>query len=176
MSRFKKETTSWVRENIPVKPWVSKEAGVQPRRLHQQNFLVHNLLEKGFYRITLYIMYPKIRFNKFINSFQWDGKKIKRREEEGGEIYKNARSTLPKTCRKKLLEKTNWYKKRKRDTEDDGEKYLEDKERRVGGRKKIKKERINEQRMDDGNKVKAVMFKPYTTIPPRSHNTRESRV
>ena len=101
-------------------------------------------------------------------------RKIKRREEDGGEMYKNARSTLPKRCRKKLLEKTNWYKKRKRDSEDDGEKYLEDGERRGGGRKKIKKERINKQRMDDGNKVKAVMFVPYTTNSELAKQLREA--
>ena len=44
-------------------------------------------------------------------------RKMKRREEEGS-IYRSASSTMSQRCRKKVLEKTSWYKgKRKREDE-----------------------------------------------------------
>ena len=39
-------------------------------------------------------------------------RKIKRRKDDGQEFYRNAKSTLATRCRKKLLEKTSWYKEK----------------------------------------------------------------
>ena len=41
-------------------------------------------------------------------------RKIKRREDAREAFYRSARSTLPGRCKKKLTEKTNWYKRSKR--------------------------------------------------------------
>ena len=43
-------------------------------------------------------------------------RKIERRKKEGTPFYRSARSTLRQRCKKKIMEKTTWYKtKRKRE-------------------------------------------------------------
>ena len=55
-------------------------------------------------------------------------RKMKRREEEGRIYNRSARSTLSIRCRNKLLEKTSWYKaKRKREGEEMGERMEKEK-------------------------------------------------
>ena len=56
-------------------------------------------------------------------------RKIRRREEEG-RIYRSARSTLPIRCRKKLLEKTSWYKQKRKREEDEVDEIGEKKRRK----------------------------------------------
>ena len=58
-----------------------------------------------------------------------------------GRMYRSAKSTLPTRCRKKLTEKTSWYRKRKRmeDEEEDPE-GCSTEESRSGGKRKIEEE------------------------------------
>ena len=44
-------------------------------------------------------------------------RKIQRRKKEGSNFYRTANSTLAKRCKKKLTEKSTWYKRKR--TEDD---------------------------------------------------------
>ena len=46
-------------------------------------------------------------------------RKIKRRKEEGLDFYRSAKSTLAGRCRRKLLEKTTWYKTKRDDDEEE---------------------------------------------------------
>ena len=49
-------------------------------------------------------------------------RKVKRRQNDGTDFYRSAKTTLAIRCTKKLLEKVTWYKaKRKREDEDDEE-------------------------------------------------------
>ena len=97
-------------------------------------------------------------------------RKIERRKKEGTPFYRSARSTLRQRCKKKIMEKTTWYKtKRKR--EDDGDpqaakKHCVDKSRKgmqEGERKRVEHlgaEIEKQEEMHD--KTKAVMFVPFT--------------
>ena len=106
----------------------------------------------------------------FSGTLGWK-RKIKRREQEGTELYRSARSTLAGRCRKKLLEKVTWYKtKRKRDGDEETD------EQQHSPRKRMKRDapgQRDQQQPRDTNKtktntsemhkenVKAVMFVPY---------------
>ena len=81
-------------------------------------------------------------------------KKIVRRKKEGRPFYRSAPSTLAQRCRKKLLEKVTWYKKRKR--EDDAH-DLGPNKRMCGQEERSKAEMQAEQIKEQ---VKAVMFVP----------------
>ena len=97
-------------------------------------------------------------------------RKMKRREEEG-RIYRSARSTLSIRCRKKLLEKTSWYKaKRKREDEEMGERKK---------RKKLWKGKENNgEKREDPNqgKAKAVLFAPYTHHSTLARDLRQAEL
>ena len=97
-------------------------------------------------------------------------RKMKRREDEGA-IYRSAQSTLVQRCRKKLMEKTTWYKKRKR-----GEQEDEDKEKEIGVKpkrfKNMKEEKRNPKKQQE--KAKAVLFTPYTNHSELAKKLREA--
>ena len=82
-------------------------------------------------------------------------RRIRRRQEEGSELYRSAASSLQTRTRRKLTGKEDWYKKkpkkRKRDEFDDNE-------RRVV-RKKENEPEEDEERQD---RTISVMFVPYT--------------
>ena len=71
----------------------------------------------------------------------WKRKCI-RRERDGVGFYRSAKSTLGIRCKKKLTEKSSWYKtKRKRDDEDDEVDENEDENSKVlRKRKEVKKQ------------------------------------
>ena len=99
-------------------------------------------------------------------------RKVQRREREGRGYYRLGSSTLKDRTRKKLLEKTTWYRPKRRAEDADGE------EERYGQRMQMDRgggdaqgERIVRKMMkkfpkvkDDGKKsdIKAVMFVPFT--------------
>ena len=92
-------------------------------------------------------------------------RKILRRKTTG--MYRSAKSTLNLRCRKKLLEKTSWYKaKRKREEDDFG---LEDDRR---GKKLRKNDEVKEEKKE--KKVKAVLFVPYTCHSGLAKKLREA--
>jgi hypothetical protein len=110
-------------------------------------------------------------------------RKIKRREQEGTDFYRSARSTLAGRCRKKLLEKVTWYKtKRKREGEED-----ENKESQYSPSKRTRRDahgqREQSQPMDKTmaktnvmhkENVKAVMFVPFTVGSMLAKRMREA--
>jgi hypothetical protein len=110
-------------------------------------------------------------------------RKIKRREQEGTDFYRSARSTLAGRCRKKLLEKVTWYKtKRKREGEED-----ENKESQYSPSKRTRRDAHGQreqcQPMDKTmaktnvmhkENVKAVMFVPYTVGSMLAKRMREA--
>ena len=104
-------------------------------------------------------------------------RKLKRCETNNNAFYKSAASTLSQRYKKKLLEKTNWYRKRKRNEEEEMEEG--DKEKRLGnGRgKRIKREKIKEREMEVKSSQRpaaAVMFTPYTTNSALAKSMREA--
>jgi hypothetical protein len=95
-------------------------------------------------------------------------RKIARRLKEGKPFYRSASSTLAQRCKKKLLEKVTWYKKRKRDDDVDV----------VGPRKRMcgqdEKSRHAMQAEQKKEQVKAVMFVPYTVGSELAKRLREA--
>ena len=81
-------------------------------------------------------------------------RRVKRRVEEGSELYRSAASSLQTRARKKLTSKEDWYKgrrnKRKRDEFDQPE--------GVKKKKKKKEENIAENK----DRTVSVMFVPFT--------------
>ena len=80
----------------------------------------------------------------------WE-RRIQKRPEEGGRIYRSLASSLSTRTRTKLTRKVDWFKtrnKRKRDekTQDRGD----------------KRRRKNDEKQEDEVRVVAVMFIPYT--------------
>ena len=83
-------------------------------------------------------------------------RKIVRKKRKGDDFYRSAAMTLKPRLKKKLLERTNWYKDRKKDED-------EEKGRQSDGRHGCKGGRVRDDRKIKGrNKIKAVMFIPYT--------------
>ena len=64
---------------------------------------------------------------------------LKRSHQKEAAVYRNARSTLASRCKKKLIEKTGWYKKKqKRTEEEDRAEKGQDRKRSRGEKKKHK--------------------------------------
>lgn len=82
-------------------------------------------------------------------------RKCAKRRKDGMNFYRNAASTLKRRVKKKLLQKTTWYKQKKRNENEN-----ETKGKRTSEENKKEKEKGKE--IHGGSKVKAVMFVPQT--------------
>ena len=86
----------------------------------------------------------------------------RRKKENNGEFYRHGKNTLKQRVRKKLTEKTTWYReKKKKHDEEEGVREKRD-EWRVRLGKVEKREGRKEKREDCSKKIKAVMFVPFT--------------
>ena len=76
---------------------------------------------------------------------------------------RNAKSTLAERCRKKLIEKTTWYKDKKRKREDDAppNPNPSHSNKRMRGEGEPRRA-TTEDEEPANNKVKGVLFVPYT--------------
>ena len=106
-------------------------------------------------------------------------RKIRRRQEDGLDFYRSAKSTLAKRCRKKLLEKANWFKaKRKREDDHQEERKASPKKRIRLGHQDRDQEQIQDRNKDNTNSmkenVKAVMFVPFTEGSALAKRMREA--
>ena len=99
-------------------------------------------------------------------------RKVMRRDREGRGFYRHARSTLRQRNKKKLLEKTTWYREKRKRAE--GEEDQED-EMQLPARKKRVGERKKDQK-DAGRsvEVKAVMFVPFTAGSKLAKDLRDA--
>ena len=79
--------------------------------------------------------------------------KVRRAEKEKRPLYRKARDTLKQRIRKKLTEKTTWYRKRK--TEQEGEKQS-------GKKIRTRADNASKKKAGSKNNVKAVIFVPRT--------------
>ena len=95
-------------------------------------------------------------------------RKLERREKQGQRQYLEAMETLEKRTNDQLLEKTNWYKgdkKRKRENQESKFKYNPPptkRRKRVQQRVCKKKDNSKGINTKPHQKVKAVMFLPFT--------------
>ena len=94
-------------------------------------------------------------------------RKVLRREREAKGFYRHARTTLKARNKKKLTEKTTWFKDREEDEEED-EMHLPKRKIPGGKRDAAKKAR----KMGSVPEVKAVMFVPYTAGSKLAKNLR----
>ena len=106
-------------------------------------------------------------------------RKIRRRQEDGLDFYRSAKSTLATRCRKKLLEKANWFKaKRKREDDHQEERRASPKKRIRLGHQDKDQEQIRDKNKDNNNSmkenVKAVMFVPFTEGSALAKRMREA--
>ena len=77
---------------------------------------------------------------------------------------------MSQRCRKKVLEKTSWYKgKRKREDEEGEEEERNGERKRKKGRVVVKKKEENRI-----GKIKAVMFVPYTHHSELARDLRQA--
>jgi hypothetical protein len=99
-------------------------------------------------------------------------RKVMRRDREGRGFYRHASSTLSQRNKKKLLEKTTWYREKRKRAE--GEEDQED-EMQLPARKKRMGERKKDQK-DAGRsvEVKAVMFVPFTAGSKLAKDLRDA--
>ena len=94
-------------------------------------------------------------------------RKQARRKTSGEDFYRSGKSTLSGRCRRKLMEKTTWYKpKRKREEEDD-EFESPVKRQKMSRNWKAEKPPKNA-------KIKAVLFVPYTPGSELAKRLREA--
>ena len=91
-------------------------------------------------------------------------RKVARREKEGRGFYRQAKSTLAKRNRNKLLEKVTWFRG-KRGREDEEEDALPQRKRKDLGKRDAGKMEVD---------VKAVMFIPFTTGGKLAKSLREA--
>ena len=97
-------------------------------------------------------------------------RKLMRRKDTG--MYRSARSTLYTRCKKKLLEKTSWYKKkRKRDDMEELGMVRPGKRRKEG---EVEEKKVEVEEKKEEKKVKAVMFTTYTHSSILAKKLRES--
>ena len=94
----------------------------------------------------------------------------RRKKEDGSTFYRHGRDTLKKRVRKKLTEKTSWYKEKKREDEEKDQKKDEWRVR-LGG---VKKEKRGEKGGEIKRKIKAVLFVPYTKGSRLAKELREN--
>ena len=99
-------------------------------------------------------------------------RKVSRRTCSGGSMYRSAASTMGVRVRKKLLQKTSWYKDRKNSMEDDSvdDRVIKDELR------KNKNGRLRDVRKGcvKASTVKSVMFVPYTHGSKLAKKLREA--
>ena len=103
-------------------------------------------------------------------------RKILRREREAKGFYRHARSTLKSRNKKKLVEKTTWFRDRDRDEEEE-ENEMHLPHRKMMGRGEGKKKdatKKNTRKMGSVPEVKAVMFVPYTAGSKLAKQLREA--
>ena len=86
-------------------------------------------------------------------------------------MYRSAKSTLVGGCRRKLLAKTSWYKKKRKRDEEDEKEERENHGKRRKNENEIKEEK--EERKEEKN-VKAVLFAPYTRNSALAMKLREA--
>ena len=99
-------------------------------------------------------------------------RKVARRDREGKGFYRHAKSTLKQRNKKKLLEKTTWYRDR---VEDDGDENVEMPKSVWKGKGWKKEKRDAELKKGDKRvEVKAVMFVPFTTGSKLAKEIREA--
>ena len=82
-------------------------------------------------------------------------RKIARRIKEGTDFYRTAKKTLPGRCRKKLLERENWFKEKPEDEDDNEDSNKESTMYEKGKKKDRSKPKTK-------SKIKAVMVVPFT--------------
>ena len=100
-------------------------------------------------------------------------REVARREREGRGFYRHAKSTLKQRNKKKLLEKTTWYRDRVRDDGDENVMGMPQSVGRGKGWKKEKKD-AESKKGNKGVEVKAVMFVPFTTGSKLAKEIREA--
>ena len=97
---------------------------------------------------------------------------LERRQKRGQDQYLEAGETLEDRERKKLLEKTSWYKPdRKRKAEDAASKY---RYKPVGCKRKRKGGNPDHEGTAEKSKIKGVMFIPYTKHSELATRLREN--
>ena len=98
-------------------------------------------------------------------------RKILRREREQQGFYRHGKSTLKSRNKKKLLEKTTWFRERKRSEMED-EMQMPARKMRSGER--MQKKSIARVAGKMVPEIKAVMFVPYTTGSKLAKSLREA--
>ena len=108
-------------------------------------------------------------------------RKVKRRETDGLDFYRSAKSTLAGRCRKKLLEKETWFKAKRKREDDEEENPREQTSPRKRTRIELKGMDKNKQTDKADSKkeqaqesVKTVMFVPYTVGSSLAKKMREA--
>jgi hypothetical protein len=105
-------------------------------------------------------------------------RKIQRRKKEGTEFYRTAKSTLAGRCKKKLTEKSTWFKRKRNEEEEDGQQ-----EQSQSPRKRPRQEQHQGQEQQTGQdktkkrengNAKAVMFVPFTEGSELAKRMREA--
>ena len=89
-------------------------------------------------------------------------------------FYRSAKSTLAQRCRKKLIEKTTWYKDKKRKREDDAPPNQNPSHSHKRMRKEGEPRRATPDEEPTTNKVKGVLFVPYTPGGELAKRMREA--
>lgn len=106
--------------------------------------------------------------------------KCERRKKEGGNFYRNAKQTLGKRVKKKLLEKTSWFKDKKRENDehnDEMKENLPSEEQHGSNRNRQEKIKIKAKAPENGgNKVKSVIFVPHTPGSSLAKDMREGEI
>ena len=107
-------------------------------------------------------------------------RKCERRKKNNMEFYRHGKDTLKIRVKKKLIEKTSWYKEQKKDEDLEEEEEYREKSRGAGQqREKMEKPREKmemegKQEKQSRNKIKAVMFVPYTQGSKLAKKLREN--
>ena len=109
-------------------------------------------------------------------------RKLQRRSKEDQGFYRSAASTVCQRYKKKLLEKTNWYRKRKREEEAPFPGEREKGENGAGGKRR-KREKLSEKGENRARELvikcsqrpaAAVIFVPFTTHNALAKSMREA--
>ena len=98
-------------------------------------------------------------------------RKIARKKKRGEDLYRSAAKTLKPRLKKKLLEKTTWYKDRKRDDEE----YDGKKSQKMGCKGGRVRDDRKKKKKGKGI-VKAVLFVPYTHGSRLAKRLREAEM
>ena len=77
----------------------------------------HNIIEKFIQQLKSSGYERKASREIVISGILGWKRKIARRKKEGTNFYRSAKSTLAKRCRKKLTEKSTWFKRKRDDDE-----------------------------------------------------------